>query len=176
MLIYGDSITQGYDALYPSQSYASRLADAIGLEAVNKGIGGERFQPALGALKDEISPKYITVAYGTNDWSGATAEETEEKCKAFYLSIRKNYPGVKIFAITPIWRKDQTDPRPMGEFSTIHEIIRRCVCDLPDVICIDGENLVPPDPELFGDFRLHPNDDGFALYSENLYRKLKPYL
>ena len=32
--------------------------------------------------------------------------EFEKKCKEFYVTLSKNYPDSKIFAITPIWRKD----------------------------------------------------------------------
>ena len=66
MLIFGDSITHGYDADHPSLSYANRLADALCANARNKGIGGEIFWPELAMRSDEdISPDLITVAYGT---------------------------------------------------------------------------------------------------------------
>ncbi|MBR6794366.1 MAG: SGNH/GDSL hydrolase family protein [Clostridia bacterium] len=43
LLAYGDSITQGYDALRPSNRYVAKLADLLGAEELNKGIGGEKF-------------------------------------------------------------------------------------------------------------------------------------
>ena len=45
----GDSITQGYDAWYPMQSYATLLSDKLDAEILNHGIGGEVFQ---------LPPKY----------------------------------------------------------------------------------------------------------------------
>ena len=36
MIIYGDSITQGYDCTRPSASYASRITDFLCADAVNK--------------------------------------------------------------------------------------------------------------------------------------------
>ena len=66
MLCFGDSITHGYDAHNPSFSYASRLADMLRADHVNKGIGAERFFPTLAALRDDFEPDYITVAYGTS--------------------------------------------------------------------------------------------------------------
>ena len=52
----------------------ARLADALGAEEVNKAIGGECFFPELAATKEDFQPEYITVAYGTNDWSRKSAE------------------------------------------------------------------------------------------------------
>ena len=52
MIMFGDSITHGYDAFTSSNSYASKIADLLDANAVNKGIGGEIFRPELAALKD----------------------------------------------------------------------------------------------------------------------------
>ena len=63
LLIYGDSITQGYDALRPHKRYAARLAEALGAEEINKAIGGEIFFPALAREKADFLPDYVSVAY-----------------------------------------------------------------------------------------------------------------
>ena len=47
--------------------------------------------------------------------------------------------------------------------------------DIGDIICIEGINLVPHNPELFGDLSVHPNSYGFDYY-KNLYNELKKYL
>jgi len=41
---------------------------------------------------------------------------------------------------------------------------------------IDGFTLVPHRIEYYEDARLHPNDLGFALYTQNLIKALIPYL
>ena len=64
MISFGDSITHGYDAIYPSLSYASQLAQNLDAEQLNKGIGGDIFFPALLDEKDAFEPDFITVAYG----------------------------------------------------------------------------------------------------------------
>ena len=81
MFFYGDSITQGYDAQYPSNKYTALTALALGVESFNKAIGGEVFQPGLAAAKSNFYPDYISVAYGTNDCAtrrGAPSKETLE--------------------------------------------------------------------------------------------------
>ena len=178
MISFGDSITHGYDAKNPSFSYASRLADALEADAINKGIGGEMFYPALAALKDEISPDYITVAYGTNDWYFCKSTEVFDKsCKDFYENLSANYPNSKIFAITPTWRSDwkKTENR-FAPFEHIYNTIKSVAASLPNVTLIDGIDLVPHDKTCFSPDVLHPNDEGFRHYANNLYAEIKKYI
>ena len=44
------------------------------------------------------------------------------------------------------------------------------------MIHVDGLKLLPPMPAFFGDGYLHPNDNGFSLYAENLIAKMEKYL
>ena len=174
MLCYGDSITQGYDAIYPSYSYVSILADRMGVEAIDKAIGGERFCPDLLEEAEDLDPKYITVAYGTNDWSKADRSVFEKTCKEFYERLSALYPNAKIFAITPIWREDHIRRQAEnGCFFEISEFIGK-VCEKLDNVCvIEGYNLAPHLPEFYSDKYLHPNDLGFMVYGNNLYEKIR---
>ncbi len=176
LLAYGDSITQGYDALRPSNRYVAKLADRLGAEEFNKAIGGERFFPELAELKDTFVPDYITVAYGTNDWSCIDKETFKCKCKAFYTNLSQNYPDSKIFAITPIWRKDMIEYREFGDFRKVEQYIRNAVMDIENITVISGFDFVPKDEKYFADLRLHPNDVGFECYETNLYDKIKKYI
>lgn len=178
MLMFGDSITHGVTALRQKNSYAVRLSEMLDTDARNKGIGGDTFFPALAQCTEEadFAPDYITVAYGTNDWGKKTPEKYCEDVRAFYGVLSRQYPNAKIFAVTPIWRKDEADERPFGPFSDLERYICECVQDLENVTVISGYNLVPHDENLYHDLRLHPNDEGFAYYAENLYREIQKYL
>ena len=175
LLAFGDSITQGYDALRPSRRYAHLLARKLGAAELNKAIGGEIFFPALAEAKDDLSPDYITVAYGTNDWNTIEEDAFCRSCRAFYTALSQNYPTAKIFALTPIWRKDSQESRPFGAFSKVDTDIQHAVCDLENVTVIPGFDLVPKNEAFFGDFRLHPNDEGFARYTENLFAEMQRF-
>ncbi len=176
LLAFGDSITHGYDALRPSNRYIAKLAERLGAEEYNKAIGGEMFFPPLAALGETFEPDYITVAYGTNDWNSLDEETFNRNCEAFYKTISEKYPQAKIFAITPIWRKDMYEERSFGAFENVERNIRRIVGNLENVTVLSGFDCVPADEKFYADFRLHPNDEGFSHYVENLYAKMKSEL
>ena len=176
LLAFGDSITQGYDALRSSNRYVARLCDKLSVMEINKGIGGEVFFPKLAEAKDDFTPDYITVAYGTNDFSNRTEVDFKESCKQFYETLSKNYPTSKIFAITPVWRKDYAGERVFGDFFKVEEYIKTVCEKLENVTVISGFDLVPKDEIYYSDLRLHPNDKGFEFYADNLYNEIKKYL
>ncbi|MBO5880014.1 MAG: SGNH/GDSL hydrolase family protein [Clostridia bacterium] len=176
MLIYGDSITHGYDAQLPSRKYATVTARALGAQGYNKGVGGEVFQPSLAAIKNDFTPDYITVAYGTNDWSANDKEKFLADSRGFYENLSKNYPDSKIFAISPIWRADTEKESDFSSFLDIEEQIKSISDSLDNVIFISGIDLVPHDPKYYSDLRLHPNDKGYEHYARNLIAKIKEYI
>lgn len=172
MLCFGDSITQGYDALCPSNRYTSQLADLLDAEEYNKAIGAEVFFPALAASKEDFVPEYITVAYGTNDFFRSTRDVFLKDCAEFYQTLSRLYPESKIFAITPIWRKDHEMETDFS-FFLVKERIEEVASQLPNVTVIDGFDLVPHDERYYSDLRLHPNDKGFNKYFKNLAKHFK---
>lgn len=172
LLAFGDSITQGFDALYSSGRYVARLAEALDAEEINKGISGEGFFPKLAEICDEFEPDYITVAYGTNDWCGSEEHDFYNRCYACFSALCSNYPNAKIFAITPIWRKDYMEEKAFGEFGKVADDIEKIVKGFENITYINGFKLIPQDENYFADLRLHPNDRGFDCYFHNLYKKI----
>lgn len=175
-LVFGDSITQGYDALRSSNRYATRITEAMGAEEINKAIGGEVFFPELAETDEDFYPDYVTVAYGTNDWSKTDREGFKIRCKKFYTALSKKYEKAKIFAITPIWRKDYQEYREYGLFEDMIQDIVEAVQGLENVTIIHGFDFVLHDSGLFADLRLHPNDAGFEHYFENLNKEIQKYI
>ena len=177
LLSFGDSITQGYIALCPSFTYANRLADALGAEIVNKGIGGEVFFPTLAELRDEIEPDIITVAYGTNDWSHSEKDVFDTNSKLFYEALAKNYPNAKIFALAPLWRPNYNKVvKKVGEFSHVLGRLHEIASGIPNMTVIDCFDFVSKEKTSFAPDYLHPNDRGFYNYATNLYAEIKKYL
>ena len=172
ILMYGDSITHGCDALYPSQMYTARLGDMFGAHILNKGVGGERFNPALVSCPCDFKPDFITSAYGTNDWAGESRETLIEKCRLYHAILAEKYPDTPIFVISPIWRYDTERERPFGPFEAVADFIRGTIAPYGNMHFVYGMDLVPHDRSFFGDAALHPNAAGFAHYAENLYKEI----
>lgn len=173
MIIYGDSITQGYDCTHPSASYASRMADFLCADAVNKAIGGEFFCPEIAGMDGGVVPDIVTVAYGTNDWNKKSNEDFKRDCKGFLETLSKRFVGAKMFVLAPIWRADFEDYRPFGAFSEAREFIMKTAEGLPNATAIDCFDFVPHDRKYFSDAYLHPNDEGFGFYADALIEKIK---
>lgn len=176
LLAFGDSITQGYECLWPSHRLIGRIADALDMEEINKAIGGERFCPDLAELRDDFTPDYITVAYGTNNWAVTTREAFAEHVVGFFENLYKNYPNVKTFVITPVWRKNYQDKTDFDSFFEIELGIRQAVAGKENMIVIPGFDLIPHDETLYADQVLHPNDRGFDHYYKNLLLEIKKYI
>lgn len=173
LLAYGDSITQGFDALRPYNRQIGKLADMLDAEEISKACGGECFYEPLARLKDDFIPDYIYVAYGTNDWGKKTYEDFMANCRGFFAGLRQNYPDAPIIVVTPIWRRIWQTQKEFGPFHSVEQGIREAVAAYEGIHVIRGFDLVPHDPVYFSDWGLHPNDAGFAYYAENLLRAVR---
>ena len=178
MICFGDSITQGYDASFTSLSYACRIARLLDADEINKGIGGEIFNPPLAEEADATVPDLITVAYGTNDWGRRAPDVLLENAKAFYTALSKHYPTARIFALSPICRLsgDRTNTPFGAPCVKIHEVIEQACEGLSNVVPINAWKFTPAVKDFYADQWLHPNDLGFGSYASNLYRELKKHL
>ncbi len=176
ILIYGDSITQGYDALLPSHAYSLRLADALDAEGFNKAIGGEIYCPELAEIKNDFEPDYVIAAYGINDWRTISKTEYEDRCDRFWQAISGNYPKAKKFAFSPIWIKCWEDITEFGAVHEVEETIRKVVGKIGGITVIRCWDFVPHDVNFYGDASVHPNNDGFDSYFENLLQEIKKHI
>ncbi|MBO4526784.1 MAG: SGNH/GDSL hydrolase family protein [Victivallales bacterium] len=177
LFCYGDSITQGYDARYPSLAYANQLGDALCAEVFNKAIGGDVFNPALVTATGPHKPDIITVAYGTNDWSHKNTKETFfAQMNGFYANLHNLYPNVPVFAILPIWRRDHDRVTDIGTFDELRGYLTEAVKPYANFRLLDGYQYVPHLEEAFSDKYLHPNDFGFEFYAKNLIAEIKDAL
>jgi len=175
MLILGDSITQGYDARFPSQSYANLLADMLDATSVNQGIGGETFNPGMLDFDLGFTPDIITVAYGSNDYTKCTKEELIYNANEYYRLLKEAYPNAKLFSVLPIWRMDRAKVHAM-RFEEAIEISREAALRAGSVP-IEGLAIVPNMREFFADAKvLHPNELGFNFYAKGMYEVIKAHL
>jgi len=171
IVCYGDSITQGNNARYPSLAYANAVADAHDAELFNKAVGGDCFNPALARLPDIEDPDLVTVAYGTNDWMRRTRETLAHDAAEFFDILETNYPGTPIYAMLPLWRSDCGKTTAAGSFAEVAKIIRDAASLHAAVRVVDGFKLLPHLDACLSD-GLHPNDFGFTFVTRGLLRQI----
>ena len=101
-------------------------------------------------------------------------DEFQHNCKSFMDRLTRIYKKAKIYVITPIWRGDADMETKMG---IPHENIGLVIEDIckaySNITVINGRQLTPQEPSFYWDTRLHPNDMGFLIYTNNLYKILK---
>ncbi len=163
----GDSITQGFDAEITSQTYVNRVISALDIDAINQGVGGYVF--CADSLDPELFdgkklPDIITVAYGTNDWSGKTCEDFCRDTDSFLARLHELYPDIPSIIITPVFRAGYYIKTKAGTFDFARDYIRDAAKKYENMYVLDGDKLVPHSYDYFRDVRLHPNDAGFATY------------
>lgn len=174
VLFIGDSITQGWEAYRDTFSYAQRLTRYLDAESVIHGVGGAMFAESTFASID-FDPDIVILSYGTNDvgyWK--SGEEMLSHIKGYMSLVQKEYAGKKIFVISPIWRIDFDRTFNTGTFMDGRARVKSVAEEL-GFIHIDGLKLVPPFADYFTD-NVHPNEQGFSFYAENLHLQLKKYL
>ena len=176
LLMLGDSITQGYDALYASQSYANLVSDMLGMEVFNQAIGGEVFRPDIIDGNLGFTPDTVIVAYGSNDYNKRERENMVRDASEFFRRVREAFPKSQIFAILPIWRADSHRVTGVGTFEEAREIVRAAAERQKNVTVINSDTFIPRLAEFFSDKYLHPNDLGFRFYADGLLAAMKKQL
>ncbi len=171
ILFLGDSITHGSSSRYPSLCYTARLAAMTDAITLNQGIGGDIFRPGIIDPELPFDPDVVTIAFGTNDWSGARENPALRlsRASAYFDNVKNAFPKAKIVYISPIWRR-LTD----AEYATFlpARLEFEALAKEKGLALVDGFTLVPHLCEFYSD-GLHPNPLGFSLYAENLAVALK---
>ena len=177
ILMLGDSITHGFDAICPSRSYASILSAKLDAHEYNKSIGGDKFTECIPNALEDREYDYVLVAYGTNDWCVFDYDTAKANCEKFFEIVENKFKGSKFFVLGPIWRADYTDEMKFGKpFCEMEKMIFEIASKYENTYCIPGFDLVDHDTALYGDHKVHPNDNGFKQYAERLYSAIEKYI
>lgn len=173
LLVYGDSITQGFDILRSCNHYIPRLANVLGAEVFSKAIAGEVFWSELTSIKQSYTPDYIVVSYGTNDWSSKTEESFKAECVGFFEKLINHYPASKVFVLSPIWADVGNKETKFGKHEKVEMCIRDIVADFENAVVISGFDFLPHESKYFADASMHPNDEGFEHFFKNLHNAIE---
>jgi len=167
ILFLGDSITHGANAVNPSNTYVMRVARNMDIGIWNQGNSG--FVYDSGSIEKVGEPKIIVTAYGINDFHRKNIELIEKDTTEFLQKLKEVYKNSKIVSILPLWTV--WDGNDENYKSAERKCLKYIYEKYSDYI-IDGYDMVPHDKKYFAD-EVHPNDEGFAFYGDNLTKELK---
>ena len=170
ILFLGDSITHGAFADNPSNSYVMRIARNMDIGVLNQGNSG--FVYDAGCIEKVCEPRIVVTAYGINDFHRKNIEQIERDTALFLQKLKEVYADSKIVSVLPLWTVWNSNDENYK--SDERKCIKSVYEKYSDYI-VDGYNLVPHDKKLFYD-EVHPNDEGFAFYGNNLAKELRDFI
>ena len=170
ILFLGDSITQGVGAAHPGNTYVCRVARNLSVGILDQANSG--FVYDAGSLEHVCAPKVVVTAYGINDYGRKSLEQLRNQTREYLEKVRALYPEAVLVSILPLWTVWN------GENENYRAEERACLkClyeEFSDVV-VDGHKMMPHDSKYLSD-QVHPNDDGYACYGENLSTVLRNVL
>lgn len=165
VLFLGDSITQGCNAVHPSNTYVMRVAKNLGIGIINQASSG--FVYDEGSIEKVCEPKLVITAYGINDFWRKDIEQLEYQTVTFLKKIRSVYTSSKILSILPLWTTFEGE-----ESRSLKRECLRAIYEKYSDYMVDGYDLMPHDIKYFADGMVHPNDEGFEIYGDCLTTEL----
>lgn len=167
ILFLGDSITHGAFAVNPSNSYVMRVARKLKVGILNQGNSG--FVYDVGSIEKVCEPKIVVTAYGINDCCRKPLRLIESETAEYIKKLKDVYKKSKIVSILPLWTVWNGEDE---NFKTAERACLKNIYEKYSDYTIDGYDLVPHDKKYFAD-EVHPNDEGFAFYGDNLVKELE---
>jgi len=171
---YGDSITQGFRATNPTETYPVRLARAKKWELFNMGFGSRRTTIPDGAVLARLKPDIVTMMIGVNDCLDAKpVERYAASASGLLAEFRRAMPKTPVFFITPLPVAEPAKWKNSDKLDAYRSAATESLTKLndPNLHIIDGTTLIDATPALFAD-GLHPNAGGFAMIAKNLEQQI----
>ena len=174
LLVISDSIAQGFCVDDPAFAWPALAGEALALDVVNQGVGGQIFQASsLAGIAALERPMAVVVALGTNyAFAPFSAAVVRKDAKLFFRSLAQAFPGVPVLVATPTWRGPAARRHPRTAFDQVPELLREVVAAHEGMAVVDGLALLPHDTALLADGEDHPNQDGARLLAQALVDEL----
>lgn len=173
LLALGDSITQGFRAVFENHTYVNILADALDAEVVNQGLGGDVFYPDNLDPELPFAPDLITVAYGVNDWTQKIL--FTDRSRRYLERLTEIYPQTPVIMLLPIWCVGNLAVHDGHTLPEVRDFLREVASHFPTVQVVDTVDFVPHLREYYLPDGVHPNDLGFLYYGTRLAEYFKTH-
>lgn len=174
MLAYGSSITHGAGAVDHYCCYASTLAKLLGVDLLNKGLGGSCFLEK--SVADFFSASdnwdFALLELGVNMLDHFSVEEFDERCTYFIDKMAQTKKTLILVTIFPNRAKYSIEKDAYKKTNAFDKIIERNAKKHNNCILIDGKKVLTKTEFLTAD-GIHPNTEGHLFMGLNLYNELK---
>ncbi len=167
---YGDSITQGFHATNPVNTYPMLLARAKNWELINMGFGSRKITQPDGAVLARLRPDIVTMMIGVNDClQKKPLDRFAADLRGLITEFRRGAPKTPLFFITPLPVVDSAKWPGSDQLEAYRITARDTLAKLadPNLHIIEGTKLITTDEKLFKD-GLHPNADGYLTIAKAL--------
>ena len=178
-LAFGDSITEAHSSSMPSMQYTEQVARAVDAEVFNQGTGGEQYKASKIVPGTYPKVDFITVAYGTNDFTHCPNQETfERELTGFYKALHEEFGDTPVLVLLPLWRGHESKgvTFALGTLQQVRDRIRAEAEKYDANRVVDCAGFIPPVYDFFADKGLHPNALGHTFYAKGLLPEVKKIL
>lgn len=175
LLAYGSSITHGSGATVQHTAYIQQTARRLGVDVMNKGIGGACLcEPAMADYLMHLEGWDLAILeLGVNMRGLFTPDEFEERARCLVEGILAHHPGkpvvlVSIYPNSADALKNEESPEAQVNRSFI-ERLRRIHQSMnhPHLHFVDGHQILTDFSALTTDL-IHPSDYGHTLMGQHL--------
>jgi lysophospholipase L1-like esterase len=166
IIAFGDSLTAGYGADKGS-SYPAVLSDIIKKPIINLGVSGDTARQGADRKSDilKYNPYMVIIEFGGNDaMRGRPFVETQKALEEIVDYVHK--AGAIAVVV------DTGGNFKMGPYSKMMKNLAKVKNALFVPEIMDG---IFSAPALKSD-AVHPNEKGYKIIAEKIYKKIKPYI
>ena len=178
ILAYGDSITQGMFAEYPSFTYPSLISKHFNAGLINQGVGGMPFKKDSLDAELNYKPDIITVAFGTIDLSETSNyDEIITDMREYIRELKRISGKSRVYIISTLnsptlkLRLEKRNILNREEWFKPFSDELKDACEETGLNFINGSYLAPNLPEFYVSDG-HPNAQGFLTYALNLVKHI----
>ena len=172
LLVLGDSVAQGFCADDPSRTWPGLLAEHLGLDLVNQGVGGQVFQPGTLAGTEALDVAAIVVELGENyRFEPCRADVVERDVRAYLGEVAAAWPDVPVWVLTTPPHLEVAYPtHPRSCYDEVDRIIAEAAARHAQMRLVDAGALLDRHllPRLLSDGSDHPGPEGQLMIADRL--------
>lgn len=173
LVVLGDSIAQGFVGVTPGLSWPARLADHLGLDLVNQGLGAQVFQVgALAGLAGSARAAAVVVELGANyRFEPCQASRVGRDIRTCLYEVAEAFPDVPVWVLTcPPHTEELYPTHARSCYAEVDGLIRAAAAPHEHLRVVDASALLDEDAlgELLADGSDHPGPAGQKMMAERL--------